>query len=100
MADIFSSAARVVVWLGRDADNSGLALDRLHYLGEQVVTRKSLDSFPSPSAAKPYWFRSDLAIPYDEETWDSIHKLIDREWFKRLWVVQGEFPHGTFAMLF
>lgn len=42
-----------------------------------------------PSAqADHHWADRDVALPYDDETWDAIDTLADRPWFKRLWIWQ------------
>jgi hypothetical protein len=75
MAKIYSSASRVVVWLGAEADESGevcqmirTAAD-LHQRGESRMTRNSQED-----------------IKNSKETVASFNKFLGRAWFHRIWV--------------
>jgi hypothetical protein len=64
MAKIYSKATRVLVWLGETADNSDIALKRIHIAAEN----ESPDSL------------SDKIIQ------QAILALLQRPWFRRIWV--------------
>jgi hypothetical protein len=64
MAKIYSQADRVIVYLGEEADNSDQALEDLRIAAE--------DEF------------ADLSI--SERSQKSILKLLERPWFRRIWV--------------
>jgi hypothetical protein len=64
MAKIYSKAARILVWLGETADNSNTALERIRIAAEN----ESLDSL------------NDTTIQ------QSILALLQRPWFRRIWV--------------
>jgi hypothetical protein len=59
IAEIYAKARRVVVWLGEAEDDSDQALEDIRLIGEGVTARLS-----SPT----------------------ISKLLQRSWFKRIWV--------------
>ncbi|CAM1506381.1 Fc.00g060220.m01.CDS01 [Cosmosporella sp. VM-42] len=88
MADIYSRANRVIVWLGPAADESDLAISTLAHLGAQVET--TLDTFrlTSPGAEEPTWYDINVDLPYSTEQWDAIECLVCRPWFSRVWTAQ------------
>ncbi|KAM0264110.1 hypothetical protein ACHAQJ_000855 [Trichoderma viride] len=88
MSDIYSLAARVVVWLGPAEDDSDLAISTLAYLGGQVETTLDAYRLTSPGAEEPTWYDIDLKLPYSEAQWKAIDCLILREWFIRVWTAQ------------
>jgi hypothetical protein len=64
MAKIYSKATRVIIWLGETADNSNIALETLRLAAEN----ESLESLNS------------------NETRQAILALLQRPWFRRIWV--------------
>lgn len=77
MADIYSRATRVVVWLGLEADQSSLAMELMCSLG--------LSSHDVGNAKVAL---EDKILSYGCEALHSLHCLLDRPWFQRLWVRQ------------
>lgn len=89
MGLIYKLAYRVVVWLGPKSDDSDQALATLSYLGAQVeMEEENRWLFPAPFAEEPTWYNHKVALPYKQDTWDSILALLQRPWFNRVWVVQ------------
>ncbi|EEU33466.1 uncharacterized protein NECHADRAFT_98482 [Fusarium vanettenii 77-13-4] len=88
MCDVYSLASRVIIWLGPAADDSTLAVTSLGRLGAQVEYLRGGLMCPSPGCTQPNWYKSDYEIPFDLATWESIHRLISRPWFTRLWIIQ------------
>jgi hypothetical protein len=88
MSDIYSLAARVVVWLGPAEDDSDLAISTLAYLGAQVETTLDAYRLTSPGAEEPTWYDIDCDLPYSEAQWKAIDCLILRAWFTRVWTAQ------------
>jgi hypothetical protein len=88
MADIYTLAHRVVVWLGPTSNNSKLGISTLEYLGAQVESMKDNWRCHSPNATHPTWYHPSCRLPYDQEAWNAIYDLINRPWFGRLWIVQ------------
>ena len=82
MTEIYSSAARVVIWLGPACDNSDLVMEIIPELNsifgsiEEIgtVTKATLVSYGLPAIEDPVWL--------------GVIKLAFRDWFSRLWVVQ------------
>ena len=88
MADIYSHANRVVIWLGPESADSNRAISVLSYIGEQVEYSTRYDVLANPDATETTWFQRKMVLPYTEETWEVIRSLISRSWFSRLWTVQ------------
>lgn len=88
MADIYSLAARVVVWLGAAEDDSDLAISTLAYLGAQVETTLDAYRLTSPGADEPMWYDIDCSLPYSDAQWEAIECLVLRGWFTRVWTAQ------------
>ena len=88
MGDIYQLASRVIIWLGPAADDSGIALSKLQFLGKQVEYTRRRRFVPSPGCQEPDWFSSSYELPYTQEDWNAIYHLTSRSWFERLWVLQ------------
>jgi hypothetical protein len=88
MANIYSWASRVVVWLGLPSSNSSLAMTTLQYLGQQLETTIDGYRLRSPQSPEPDRFWSWRGLPYSAETWEAIFQLLTRLLFSRLWVYQ------------
>lgn len=91
MADIFSLAERVVVWLGKDDANSKKVMDISQVLSMKV----EIDSDGSETirgltdhADDAHWSNVREQLPYDIATWQSIIHFLRRPWFHRLWIWQ------------
>jgi len=65
MAKIYAKASRVIVWLGEAADNSDQALEAIRVAADEQRTIPSID----------------------ETNQQAILTLLEREWFKRIWVI-------------
>ena len=90
MADIYRSAAKVIVWLGPEANNSKAAIEALKTLASKIHVDWGLliISAASKVDAESDWVDLKKRAPFDQETWTSIGWLLDRSWFSRLWVWQ------------
>ncbi|RDW72907.1 hypothetical protein BP6252_06814 [Coleophoma cylindrospora] len=82
MADIYSLASRVVVWLGPESDDSAAAIEFMKDVGKFFVEESSgyWLAFPGYQNAD-----FDLSI---KDMFQAVRHLIHRPWFSRLWVVQ------------
>lgn len=87
IGEIFTSAWRVTAWLGEASNDSKLAMRTLQYLGAQIEITQDRWYHPAPSADEP-WSHTLYKLPYGETEWASLHALLDRPWFHRLWVLQ------------
>ena len=101
MADIYSLAKKVLVWLGPEADNSSSALDLLRDIGNLVEVDSSGTSM-SPSSEARYrrefgWSDNTKTLILTEK-FMPVHHLYGRPWFGRLWI-QQEIRLATSAVL-
>jgi len=80
MADIFSWSKRVVVWLGREADGSSLALHLLEVLSSKIEVdwEKVSKKAASEDASEQHWGDPNIALPYNEQEYTAIVRLLER----------------------
>lgn len=90
MGQIYKRAKRVVVWLGPEADDSTHAMELMKSLASKVEI--DWDNFvikPSSDATdEPHWADKHICLPYSKRDWRALCCLLNRTWFKRLWVRQ------------
>ncbi|KPA35313.1 het-protein, partial [Fusarium langsethiae] len=77
MAEIYSKASRVIVWLGGATPDSGQALEEIRIAAEQRT--KPSPTKPSPTEPSP------MKRSTNER---AILRLLEGPWFKRIWVLQ------------
>jgi len=90
MADIYRRARRVIVWLGPEAEDSGLALNALRYAGSQVRINPKTRTWRAAPDGDPRfsWEAQHAGSPFSQAEMCAIKKLVARRWFKRLWTRQ------------
>ena len=88
MANIYSSAYRIVAWLGSEAYSSARALATLQYIGDQLEILKTGRVVRAPEAHEPDLWMNACKIHLDESTWQALMRFLDRSWFYRLWCWQ------------
>lgn len=109
MKEIYSSTRRVAVWIGED--HNGQAAEALTIIKEaanecslelkkpssrvglEVFFNVKHEAFLSPKWVAAIKGRDFPALPelYDYETpspWNALAWILDRDWFKRVWVLQ------------
>jgi hypothetical protein len=87
MADIFSKAVRVLVWLGPASYDSELSLD----LFERIASKVKVDEATFNLVAttnEAHWVDSRTGVPFNKVEIISIWQFIQRPWFGRLWIWQ------------
>lgn len=102
MADIYSLAKEVLVWLGPEADNSTSAMETLRNMGNLVEIDFSSNTL-SPSSNARYSDEFALSDPAQTlictaKQFMPIHLLFGRPWFERLWI-QQEIRLATSALI-
>ena len=75
MNTIYAAATRLMVWLGPEADNSSLAMEKLQLYG----------------AGSPY----DKMPILTGSVLTAIEKLLTRRWWSRIWIIQEVFWGGA-----
>jgi hypothetical protein len=87
MADIFTKASRVVVWLGPESSDSSVAIDCFHTISENVEVDQVTLSARSLSN-ETHWEETHVPIPFSDTQYWSIYRLLQRSWFEHLWIWQ------------
>jgi hypothetical protein len=87
MADVYSKAARVAVWLGSESDDSSLAMDCIDKIASKVKVDWATLSM-SAITHEVHWGDMVTPIPLEELDMLAINHLIYRSWFERLWIWQ------------
>jgi len=90
MADIYSLAERVIVWLGLDDADSKTVMETCEFLATKVEVdsyRSELRSL-SDQTHDAHWSDVREQLPYDTATWQAIVNFLSRPWFQRLWIWQ------------
>ncbi|KAG8166194.1 hypothetical protein KVR01_004746 [Diaporthe batatas] len=90
MGQIYSSATRVLVWLGPASLDSDLAMGLVDHLGKVLRFDPLSGTFMSTSvgATEPHWAHITEPLPYELPQLCALESLFARPWFERLWVVQ------------
>lgn len=86
MGDIYASASSVLIWIGADSrDEAKECIALVQFtsalLADMIVRYKTVENIP------PIHAESGL-ICSDPEKWDMVRRLMDSEWFTRVWVLQ------------
>ena len=88
MADVYRKADQVVVWLGPESDNSALAIITIYDLSLCIDVDWRAYSVKPSSQSESHWADCKERFPYDDKTWQAISHLLERNWFRRLWIWQ------------
>ncbi|OCL14970.1 HET-domain-containing protein [Glonium stellatum] len=84
MKDIYASAAKVIVWLGEEDNDTAAALEEMDSWANfrhQIISEWENDS----STLRDYLDTIPLS---SRLTWEKALGLIDRRWCTRLWILQ------------
>jgi hypothetical protein len=87
MADIYSKADRVLIWLGPESQNSARALLCMEHIASKVKVNWHNYEI-SATTEEIHWSDQSIAMPLLEEDWLAIYHFIHRPWFERLWIRQ------------
>ncbi|KAK6368186.1 uncharacterized protein PV06_09520 [Exophiala oligosperma] len=89
MRHIYKEAVAVVVWLGDEADNSDLALRFINTVD---------DKWKSGPEVFKTWLRQELETN-GTQIWPALSKLMLREYWSRLWIIQELTIGGPTAVI-
>ncbi|KAE9366430.1 HET-domain-containing protein, partial [Stipitochalara longipes BDJ] len=87
MADIYSKAAKVLIWLGPASDDSSTALKCLKQVSSNVTVDWTHGTM-SPLSDELHWADVNKELPFDANEFLAICNLLNRDWFRRLWIWQ------------
>jgi len=94
MRDIYAQATLVTIWLGPERDNSARALD---FIARMSQVSRELEGWVKDSSSELWARDSSMFLRYlkkrllsrkDSKDWLALHKLLQRAWWKRMWIVQ------------
>jgi hypothetical protein len=85
MREIYQKASKVLVFLGKEEDNSDSGFELVEKLATdfQAVYHAEQKQPIFPNQYESF----GLPAPYDE-AWDALRSILRRPWFRRVWVVQ------------
>lgn len=100
MADIFRSAARVIAWLGPADHGTQRAMERLTYIGSQVVVDwRTFDMSPALGCKDATLSDRVTTLKMEHAHALAILALLSRNWFERLWIRQEIFLANADAIV-
>jgi hypothetical protein len=95
MREIYSNAARVIIWLGEESESDCLAFQSLNAI-RCAIRQRNLRS-PTEAAVELGWYRdkngkvmsggAHWSVLSDIE-YEHLVRLLCRDWFRRTWVIQ------------
>ncbi|KAM0799809.1 heterokaryon incompatibility protein-domain-containing protein [Usnea florida] len=89
MADIYRSASPVLIWLGPEFASSDVAMRELSDLGSTVrINWGTAEVTPLSGDSYTIWHATPYRFSRHGSVLRSIEVLLDRLWFKRLWIWQ------------
>ena len=89
MAEIYSKATRVVIWLGPELEDSKLGLETLNYLSRKIDIDQWHTVTPvSEDPSEAHWADLNRYLALDDAQSKAISALVNRSWFERLWIWQ------------
>lgn len=95
MDTIYTTARKVLVWLGPEENGSHQVMQRLARMGEKLIVR---NGFVAPNPAGPplepkevSWLSINEPVQSDEDQLRDLVDFFERPWFGRLWIRQEIF---------
>lgn len=88
MADIYSLAAQVIIWLGPKSEDSNIALEQLRTISSKIHFDSILQTITAASSEDVGWITRNVHSLLSHQSLTAISALLQRSWFERLWVVQ------------
>jgi hypothetical protein len=84
MGGIFSSANRVLMWLGPEADESRAAFEPLEKLSQEIeVDVYTLQMQPSSQCTSTDWADTTRLLPFVAGELIPVHALYERAYFRQ-----------------
>ena len=87
MGDIYRNASRTWIWLGEESGDSDAAIDSI--VSFQDFSDFSENGKPQEDEEDEEIQRKEVRHPvYSEVHWQAVSHLLERPWWRRIWVVQ------------
>ncbi|KAH6676780.1 heterokaryon incompatibility protein-domain-containing protein [Halenospora varia] len=93
MRHIYRNAKQVIIWLGEAYNDSHLAISLLKKIVEVKEKLEEIGSGPPSSLRFASDVLENIGLPSDKserknKSWVSLRPLLNRDWFRRIWIVQ------------
>lgn len=90
MGQIFCHAFRVIAWLGPEESGSSRAMERMGYIGSQIIVDwNTLTVTRAPNCDKSNIVDATAEeLPLSSDDVEATYHLVARPWFDRLWIRQ------------
>ncbi|KAN0103387.1 HET domain containing protein [Hyaloscypha variabilis] len=89
MADIFSMASQVVVWLGPEREDTQLAIDYCREVSANITVDWGLEAMTAaPTSKEKHWADRSEIVRWTPDQELAVCDLLKRDWFTRLWIWQ------------
>ncbi|KAF2092942.1 hypothetical protein NA57DRAFT_62043 [Rhizodiscina lignyota] len=89
MADIFSKAKGLNVWLGSKSEDSDVAMDGIETMAEKVYyDYETSEICARRELVHSNWLNEYALRPFKEKQFDALLRFFRRSWFERLWIWQ------------
>lgn len=94
MRHIYQNAKQVVIWLGEAHSDSHLAISLLKKIVKVKEKLEEIGSLPPSSLRFTSEVLENAGLPCDRtegrknKSWVSLRPLLNRDWFRRIWIVQ------------
>ncbi|KAF2451743.1 HET-domain-containing protein [Karstenula rhodostoma CBS 690.94] len=88
MGDVFSRASCVTAWLGREENNSSMAIQLLQDLTFHVEFGNHFTMRPTLGTSHSHWADQKIPLPFRTGELDSVCALFQRPYFDRTWIRQ------------
>ena len=87
MADIYSKAKIVVVWLGPESHDSPRAIEAMQWIDSNIAVDRKRPAWHSRSDEK-HWIDEREELRLEKEDYEALYNFFSRPWFSRLWIWQ------------
>ena len=96
MGDVFASATQVLVWLGQKSEDSDLAIAFVSVLGhtmQKVLLKDAANRHVEQENGiiGQYKLCAEPGCEHPSPSWNALSRLLERPWFRRMWVLQEIF---------
>lgn len=98
MGDIYSSAERVLVWLGEEVDGVEAIFRTIRAIPLPTMTQVDNSTTPKPNKDELVRFEDEVKL-IDSEFYSQLRTICQLPWFRRVWVLQ-EVALNTEAIAF
>ncbi|PMD43718.1 HET-domain-containing protein [Hyaloscypha variabilis F] len=89
MADIYSMASQVVVWLGPEREDTQLAIDYCKEVSANITVDWGLQTMAAaPTSKETHWVDRNEIVRWTPDQELAVCDLLKRDWFTRLWIWQ------------